>query len=49
MKKGDPADFLVFGMSGDDQGFRSRKSVHEIILDAGRDRVVYKGGKIVSR
>jgi len=49
LKEGDPADFIIFGTYDDEQGFRSRLTVYEVVLDAGRDRVVFKDGKIVSK
>lgn len=39
LKQGDPAHLVLFG-SKSSKGFRTRKTVQEVVYDAGRDRAV---------
>lgn len=49
-KVGDPADFVLFGSEPNttSRSFRSRKTVQELVYDAGHDRVTVFRGKSVS-
>lgn len=50
IKIGDPADFVLFGSeSSRVKSFRSRKTVREVVYDAGYDRVTVFNGKVVSQ
>jgi hypothetical protein len=48
---GGPADFVIFGNKGTTRPrtFRARKSVQEVVYDAGQERTTIFNGKIVSR
>ncbi|KAF2138515.1 uncharacterized protein K452DRAFT_233837 [Aplosporella prunicola CBS 121167] len=47
LKPGDPADFIIFGSAGAD--WKNRKSVAEVVYDAGSARTTVKDGRITSQ
>lgn len=49
IKVGDPADLVIYGKPLEQRTslYRPRRSVQEIVCDAGRERVVVKGGRVV--
>lgn len=48
---GDAADFVVFGnkSASGSRAFRSRKSIQELVYDAGYHRTTIFKGKVVSQ
>jgi hypothetical protein len=46
---GDRADFVLFGSQRESKSFRSRKTIQELVYDAGNDRVTIFHGNVVSR
>jgi len=50
IKAGYPADFIVFGnqVGRGSSSFRCRKSIPELVYDAGSDRTTIFNGEVVS-
>ena len=51
MKEGDPADFVLFGkkFSSKIDHDRRRKTIQEIVYDAGPERSTVRSGAVLSR
>lgn len=48
LQVGDPANFIIFGKSSSNLGsFRLRKSIQELVYDAGHERITVFNGTIV--